>query len=359
MLTAAGHQAWFVGGCVRNALLGSPVSDLDITTDARPDRVRALAKAAGFRAIPTGIDHGTITVVADGHAFEITTFRKDVETDGRHAVVAFADTLEEDAARRDFTVNALYADPTGAVRDPVGGLPDLDQRRFRFIGAPHDRIREDYLRILRFFRFFAWYGAELDADGLAACAELADGITTLSAERVTTELLKLLSAPDPLRAVAAMEQSGVLAQVLPGASARMLGPYLHLDPISEIDPIARLSSLNGDASSLRLSRAQSRALNDYQTAMSSADTPGVLGYRLGHDTGARALALQAAALEQPYPEQALTQLKRGADATFPIRAADLPKTFTGPAIGQALKRLERAWIDANFEPTKAELLAQL
>ncbi|MEM6728988.1 MAG: CCA tRNA nucleotidyltransferase, partial [Pseudomonadota bacterium] len=143
LLEEAGHQAWFVGGCVRNALMGAPVSDLDISTDARPEAVMALADAAGLRAIPTGIDHGTVTVIVAGIPFEITTFRRDVETDGRRAVVAFADRMEDDAQRRDFTVNALYADRSGEVRDPVGGLPDLAERRFRFIGDAEARIRED------------------------------------------------------------------------------------------------------------------------------------------------------------------------------------------------------------------------
>ena len=155
MLTDAGYQAWFVGGCVRNALIDAPVSDLDLSTNARPDTVVELAKAAGLKAIPTGIDHGTITVVAGGEPFEITTFRKDVATDGRRATVAFADDMESDARRRDFTMNALYADQDGIVADPLNGLPDLQARRVRFIENPDQRIKEDYLRILRFFRFHA------------------------------------------------------------------------------------------------------------------------------------------------------------------------------------------------------------
>nr|HRO15706.1 CCA tRNA nucleotidyltransferase [Paracoccus sp. (in: a-proteobacteria)] len=151
----APHRALIVGGAVRNALLGVPVDDIDIATDARPERVVELAKAAGLRPVLTGIEHGTITVVADGHGFEVTTFRRDVETDGRRAVVAFADSVEEDAHRRDFTINALYAEADGRVIDPVGGLSDLAERRLRFVGDPDERIAEDYLRILRFFRFFA------------------------------------------------------------------------------------------------------------------------------------------------------------------------------------------------------------
>jgi len=157
-LTEGGAQALFVGGCVRNALLGAPVSDIDITTDAHPERVMALAAAAGIKAVPTGIAHGTVTLVANSIPHEVTTFRRDVETDGRRAVVAFSDSIHEDAARRDFTMNALYARPDGTVLDPLDGLPDLQARRVRFIGDATDRIREDYLRSLRYFRFHAWYG---------------------------------------------------------------------------------------------------------------------------------------------------------------------------------------------------------
>ncbi|MGC1488809.1 MAG: CCA tRNA nucleotidyltransferase, partial [Albidovulum sp.] len=196
LIRDGGHQALLVGGCVRNGLLGVPVDDVDIATDAHPERVSALAKAAGLRVVPTGIEHGTVTIVANSKPFEVTTFRRDVETDGRRATVAFATNIQDDAARRDFTMNALYADHAGQVIDPLGGLPDLQARRVRFVGGPQDRIREDYLRILRFFRFHARYGDPalgLDADGLAACAELADGIKTLSRERIGHEMRKLLA----------------------------------------------------------------------------------------------------------------------------------------------------------------------
>ena len=359
MLTDAGFEAWFVGGCVRNALLGEPVSDLDISTSARPEQVMELAESAGLKAVPTGIEHGTITVISDGQPFEVTTFRRDVETDGRRAVVAFADTLEEDAQRRDFTMNALYADATGAVTDPVGGLPDLEARHFRFIGDAEARIREDYLRILRFFRFFAWYGTELDAEGLSACAALADGIETLSSERVTSEMMKLLSAPDPLRAVGAMEQTGVLTRALPGATGRMLGPFMLLDFSETDDPIARLGALGGDAETLRLSKAEARALETYRTACDAPMSAAEFGYRLGHETGLKALALSAATLERPLTPEEVEAVATGADAVFPIKAADLPSALQGAEIGAALKRLEAAWIAEGFAPTKAELLAKL
>ncbi len=231
-LTGSGHQALFVGGCVRNALLGRPVADIDIATDATPEEVMALAGAAGLHPVPTGIAHGTVTVVAEGRPFEVTTFRRDVETFGRRAVVAYTRDIAEDAARRDFTMNALYAGPDGTVVDPLGGLPDLLARRVRFVGDPAARIAEDYLRILRFFRIHAWYGdpaSGLDADGLAACAAAQAGLARLSRERVGAETAKLLAAADPAPAVAAMAAAGILARVLPGADATPLAALVHLE----------------------------------------------------------------------------------------------------------------------------------
>ncbi len=361
LLENAGHQAWFVGGCVRNALLGEPVRDLDISTNARPETVLKLAQAAGLRAVPTGIEHGTVTVIHTGTPFEITTFRRDVETDGRRAVVAFADTLEEDAQRRDFTMNALYADARGQIVDPVHGLDDLAARHFRFIGSARDRIAEDYLRILRYFRFFAWYGDELDPDGLAACAELSKGISQLSAERVTSELIKLLSAPDPARAAAAMEQSGVLAQTLTGAGTRALGPYLHLDPVSQVDPMARLAAIaDEDAiARLRLSKSDQRQHSVYRAALAGTQSAGALGHAHGADVAKRALALRGAVMEQPVLPQEFADADTGAAAVFPVCAADLPNDLKGPAIGAALSQLKSKWICSRFQLSKDALLALL
>jgi poly(A) polymerase len=221
-LEAAGKPgcARFVGGCVRNALMGQVIDDVDIATTLKPEETKAAIEAAGLKAVPTGMAHGTVTAVSGRKPYEITTLRQDVSTDGRNATVAFTDDWAEDAARRDFRLNALYADASGAVFDPTGhGVSDATEGRIVFVGEPETRIREDYLRILRFFRFYAWYGrGEPDAEALVACAALAEGVTRLSAERVSKEMLKLLAAPDPRRAVVAMREAGVLAQVLPEAS---------------------------------------------------------------------------------------------------------------------------------------------
>ncbi len=365
MLEAAGHSALMVGGCVRNALMGAPVNDIDISTDARPDAVVALAEAAGFKPVPTGIDHGTVTVVHRGLPFEITTFRKDVETDGRRAVVVFADDVESDARRRDFTVNALYARRDGTVIDPLGGLPDIMARRIRFIDDAETRIREDYLRILRFFRFHAAYGdadAGLDAEGLAACAALADGIDGLSKERIGAEMRKLLAAPDPAPSVAAMRQAGVLAHVLPGATDRALAPLIHLEDMTGTAPDAcrRLAALGGEApdTALRLSRRDARRLAILREAAAGTDLPEMLGYRHGAELAGDILLLRSALLDTHLPETALARAARGAEAEFPLCAEDLMPDLQGPALGEALKRLENDWIASGFALDRATLLGR-
>ena len=361
MLTDAGKQAWFVGGCVRNALLGAPVSDLDISTDARPEEVIALAAAAGLKPVPTGIDHGTVTVVVDRHPFEVTTFRRDVETDGRRAVVAFADTMEEDASRRDFTMNALYAAPDGTVVDPLGGLPDLEARRVRFIGDPHDRIREDYLRILRFFRFHAWYGSDgLDRDGYAACAELSDGLENLSKERVGHEFRRLLAAPDPAPSVAAMEAAGVLLRVLPGTRTGQLAVLVHLEGEAGLAPDwqRRLVTLGGDpAKALRLSKAETRRTQALSDAMQSEASAGELGYRLGAIDAIDALVLRASLYVTPFDPVAAQEAGFGAEQVLPIKARDLADRHSGPALGAAFAEAEARWIASGFRLTREDLLA--
>ncbi len=361
LLEGAGHQALFVGGCVRNALLGAPVADVDIATDAWPKTVSDLAGKAGFKVIPTGIDHGTVTVVAHGHPYEVTTFRRDVETDGRRAIVAFSDRIEEDAARRDFTMNALYARADGTVIDPLGGLPDLLARRLRFVGDPRARIREDYLRILRFFRFHAWYGDPqegLDAEGLAACAELSAGIETLSRERIGAEMRKLLAAPDPAPAVAAMVAAGVLAQILPGADARALPILVHLEDGLAPDAMRRLAVLGGEhaADRLRLSNAEVRDLAALRDSLGQDDSPAALAWRLGASRGGDALLLRAALTGTPPAPGWQNELVRGAAASFPVSAADLMPALQGPALGARLRALEAEWLRSGLRKGKTELL---
>ena len=361
-LQAKGHVAFAVGGCVRNALMGVPVVDVDIATDATPDIVTKLAKDAGLKSVPTGIDHGTVTIVSNGTGYEVTTFRADTETDGRRAVVRFSTDMIEDAARRDFTMNALYARANGSVVDPLGGMPDLQSRRVRFIGNANDRIREDYLRILRFFRFAAWYGDPedgFDSEALAAIAANLEGLTSLSRERVGGEVIKLLSASDPAPAVGSMSQTGVLQTVLPGAEPRSLGPIVHLEQSLDVapDPVRRLASLGVfDGEALRLPKKDQRRLALYQSLISSSEAAGELGYRYGFDVARDALLLRAAMLDALVSQQNLKDANNGASACLPVKATDLMPAFTGTALGEKLREVEDRWIASGFRLGKSDLL---
>lgn len=363
LLDSAGYQAWYVGGCVRNALLEAAASDIDIATDAHPETVLDLAAAAGMRAIPTGVPHGTVTLVPNGLPVEVTTFRRDVETDGRRAVVAFSGDIAEDAARRDFTMNALYADRDGVVADPLGGLPDLTARSVRFIGDAEARIREDYLRILRFFRFNAWYGeaGALDADGLAACAEFADGLEGLSAERVGAEMTKLCAAPDPAPALAAMERSGVLWRVLPASGAAPVAVLVHLEPEAGLtpDPMLRLAALGGEgmADALRLSRKDATRVETLRSAAEGPDPIAVLGYRHGAEMAVEIAVLRAAFMTQLLPDNLEAEAARGASRPLPVTASELLADYQGPALGARLKQIESHWIASDFTATKQELMS--
>ncbi len=365
LLAGAGHRALVVGGCVRNAALGEAAGDVDIATDARPERVMELAAAAGVKAIPTGIDHGTVTIVAEGTGYEVTTFRKDVETDGRRAVVAFSDRIEDDAARRDFTMNALYADADGKVIDPLGGLGDLMARRVRFVGEPRGRIAEDYLRILRYFRFHAWYGGAeegLDAEALAACAELAEGLERLSAERIGAEMRKMLCAPDPAPSIGAMAQAGILARILPGAGVAMLAVLVHLEGLAGRAPEAmrRLVALGGEdaAGRLRLSRAETTRLDLLARAVDDTAGAAELAWRHGPDIARDVELLRAARFDALLPADLEDRIARGAGAKFPVRGSDLAGHLAGPEIGAALREMESRWIASGFTLGRDDLLKE-
>jgi len=359
----SGKSAYFVGGCVRDALLGIESRDIDIATEATPDETLAIAQNAGLRAIPTGFDHGTVTVVSDGKPFEVTSFRRDVATDGRRAVVAFSTDMTEDALRRDFTMNALYADRGGMVLDPLGGLPDLQTHNVRFIEDAAQRIAEDYLRILRFFRFYAWYGDPkkgLNPEGLAACAAAVEGLDSLSRERVGAEMAKLLAAPDPAPAVASMSQSGVLARLLPGASAEFLAPLVHLEGQTGTNPswIRRLAVLGGHdpLAMLRLSKADFKHLKAVRSLVSAATPAAEAGFRHGKAIALDAALVVAASLSCPLADDSISEIQRGATARFPVSAKDLQPALSGKALGTRLKQLEAAWFASGLNASRAELL---
>nr|WP_285669902.1 CCA tRNA nucleotidyltransferase [Limibaculum sp. NKW23] len=362
VLAALGGAGYFVGGCVRNALLGREATDIDLATPLEPQEVVRRLEAAGLRAVPTGIEHGTVTAVAGGTGYEVTSFRADIETDGRHATVRFTTEMAEDAGRRDFTMNALYADADGRVIDPLGGLPDLRAGRIRFIGRAEDRIREDYLRILRFFRFTAWYGREgVEPEGLAACAALAEGIARLARERLGAEMKKLLAAPDPGPALAAMAAAGVLARVLPGATAAAIPPLVHAEGLAgaAADWRTRLAAIGGEdpSDALRLSRAEARALGLIRAALAEALPPAQAAQKSGVEA-ARAAALIAAAATGAVPAGLEDELERGAAARLPLEARDLIAAgiAPGPALGRALAAAEARWRASDFTLDKAALL---
>ena len=391
-LAEDGEEARVVGGAVRNTLLGEPVGDIDIASTTLPEETKARAEKCGFKVVPTGIDHGTVTVVAHGVPYEVTTLRADVETHGRQATVAFGRDWQVDAERRDFTVNALYVRANGDVVDHVGGLADIEKRELRFIGDAETRITEDYLRILRFFRFFAWYGSgRPDAAGLKACAKLKNHLQTLSAERVWSEPKKPLSAPDPSRALLWMRQSGVLTQILPESekwgidaihalvrSERDLDwkpdALLRLQAIVPPDAV-RMAELG---KRLRLSNADKARLEGWALADVPKPELSETGLVKLIYSGSRQalvdrikLALVAARAEAENDNQAMIragQYNRLLDVAvladipvFPVSGADLMKLGfeKGPELGKQLKALEAAWLASGFELSKENLLATL
>jgi poly(A) polymerase len=370
---AALGEARFVGGCVRDALLGRAVGDIDIATPLTPEAVIRRLQSAGIKVVPTGLAHGTVTAVAAPRHFEITTLRRDVETFGRHARVAFTDDWAADAARRDFTMNALFLDGGGGVFDPVSGLADLRAGRVRFVGDPETRIREDVLRILRFYRFFAHYGqGAADAPGRAACRALASLLPTLSGERVAAETLKLLAAPDPLPALQLMAEDGVLAVLYP--EARRLDRLAALLPLEPVPgPLRRLGALlAGDPAALAERLRLSNEERDRLAALASPPWPvdltaGATAQRRAlHHLGAplyRDLVLLRAA-ERGEGGLAPPLLAR-ADAwqprRFPLKGRDVTARGVpaGPRVGRLLQELEAWWEAGDFRADRAACLAEL
>ena len=389
-LTAQGSHVRFVGGCVRDSLAGRPVKDVDIATPDTPEQVAALLEAAAIKVVPTGIAHGTVTAVADGRPFEITTLRRDVETDGRRAKVAFTDDWVADAARRDFTMNALSVEPDGTVHDPFGGIADLAAGRVRFVGDAETRIREDVLRILRFFRFHASHGRGApDPEGLAACRKLAGLLPGLSAERVQAEVLRLLEAADPAPTIAIMIEAGIFLPILPEfvdppRLAALVAIERRLRVADRIRRLAALMPPGSDrgavvAARLRLSNADKRRVELLTRPplplAAIALTRDMRGWRRALQSfGAadiRDLAFLAWADEATLGDVAEADAQAFADmialadgwtpVPFPIagrdaRARGLP---SGPLIGQALDEVKRWWENEDYRPDRDACLAKL
>ena len=383
VLAALGGEGRFVGGAVRNALLGKPVADVDIATPLTPDEVTKRLTAAGLGAVPTGIEHGTVTAIADGKPYEITTLRRDVSTDGRRATVAFTTDWALDAKRRDFTMNALYADAKGEILDTVGGVDDLKAGRVRFVGDAATRIREDYLRILRLFRFHAWYGkGEMDAGALHAAAAAKAGLAQLSGERVQKELLKLLEADDPASVLRIMAASAILGEILPGALdiARLERlAIVDANAFFTPDPVLRLASLlpadrvqvEGIAKKLKLSNAHAQRLDDIAGAREkivsylSVKEMRKLLYRIGPARFKDRVFLKWAEDKKESNAVQWRMLLAVADAwerpKFPLsgREVMLAGVPEGPLIGRILEEVEDWWIDADFIEDEFSLAERL
>ena len=369
----------FVGGAVRNAVMNLPVSEIDIATPEVPERVIQRLAAAGIKSVPTGLEHGTVMAVADGQTFEITTLRRDTACDGRHAVVEFTTDWHEDARRRDFTFNALSLRPDGTMFDDHGGVEDAQSGTVRFVGDPTDRIREDYLRILRLFRFFAWYGrAPLDPATLTAVTAEAEGLARLSGERIQQEIAKLLAAPAPFAAVKAMDDAGVLARVLPEVrGVDVLAKLLTLE-ITASDWLRRLAVLLPDESAahsvaarLKLSNAERERLAALLRADPRIDSRiDPLGlrralYHLGADLVRDRLLLAWALADDDAgspPWRALMDaVAAWTPMTLPIGGEDVLALgiAPGPRVGQLLAAAAEWWIGAGFTPARDDILAHL
>ena len=373
------HRARFVGGCVRDAIAGRPVTDIDIATSAPPEEGMKLLQDAGIHVIPTGMKHGTITAVASGENFEITTLRHDVETFGRHARVAFTDDWRADAARRDFTINAMFCDTDGTLYDPFGGLADLAGGRVRFVGSARQRIHEDVLRLLRYFRFTAHYGTlPADEDALAACREMAHRLPKLSGERVRNEMLRLLEAPDPAPVWRLMADEGILAHVLPEAmDASALENLVAVEgALGRCDSILRLAALlPADAAAagcvagrLHLSGCETARLKFIASHRGRRSFSGWRNdfYAFSPEKAVDLFLLSAALLKKPLPavpelKDVIRKTKTWKKPVFPLKGQDAMALGVpqGPQVGRLMEKVERWWVEKDFRPKRAGCLARL
>ena len=384
ILSMDGEEARVNGGAVRNAILGEPISDVDISTTLVPKDVIERMEDRGIKVIPTGIDHGTVTVMVEGHHFEVTTLREDIETNGRHAVVEFGRDWKLDAMRRDMTMNALYCDLNGKVYDPLGGYEDLMARRIVFIGDADDRIREDYLRILRFFRFFAWYGTmRPDAEGLKACARLKGEIKNLSVERVWAEVKKLLAAPDPSRALLWMRTAGVLTTVLPETGKwgidRIHGLMRMEKELKwDFDPMLRMMAIlpvsaevaTGLSKRLKFSSKEAKRLLEWsQCPLPKANVSEKEFHKLLYRSSPRAMKdtlklelARIATYDQSGPmaeiKSLFAQAQKWQRPQFPVQGKDLLAQGyeEGAVLGKKLAELEQLWVDNDFTMSRDALL---
>ena len=362
----ADHNAYLVGGCIRNSILNIPVTDIDISTDATPQQTVDLFNRENFKVAPTGFSHGTVTVISEGIPYQITTMRSDQNTDGRHADVVFSDDIKKDAERRDFTINALYADSTGKIINPIGGLEDFNPLAIKFIGDPNNRIQEDYLRILRFFRFHAQFSelvTQFDKVALDAIKKNQDGLKKLSKERIWSELKKILSTSNPARSLYKMSQLGILEIILENKNVHNLKRFNLIEKKMglEPEPIRRLVAIteNTDDTFLNLSRKEAKKFSLLKGLLKKKYDPAELVYQFNREIAQSVLAIYTFYKGEKLRLSDIKKIEKACLFPCPITGAQISKYMDGPAVGIKIKEAQRAWIKSNFKSDEAKILSDI
>ena len=362
----ADHNAYLVGGCIRNSILNIPVTDIDISTDATPQQTVDLFNRENFKVAPTGFSHGTVTVISEGIPYQITTMRSDQNTDGRHADVVFSDDIKKDAERRDFTINALYADSTGKIINPIGGLEDFNPLAIKFIGDPNNRIQEDYLRILRFFRFHAQFSelvTQFDKVALDAIKKNQDGLKKLSKERIWSELKKILSTSNPARSLYKMSQLGILEIILENKNVHNIKRFNLIEKKMglEPEPIRRLVAIteNTENTFLNLSRKEEKKFSLLKGLLKKKHDPAELVYQFNREIAQSVLAIYTFYKGEKLKLSDIKKIEKACLFPCPITGAQISKYMDGAAVGIIIKEAQRAWIKSNFKSDEAKILSDI
>ena len=362
----ADHNAYLVGGCIRNSILNIPVTDIDISTDATPQQTVDLFNRENFKVAPTGFSHGTVTVISEGIPYQITTMRSDQNTDGRHADVVFSDDIKKDAERRDFTINALYADSTGKIINPIGGLEDFNPLAIKFIGDPNNRIQEDYLRILRFFRFHAQFSelvTQFDKVALDAIEKNQDGLKKLSKERIWSELKKILSTSNPARSLYKMSQLGILEIILENKNSHNIKRFNLIEKKMglEPEPIRRLVAIteNTEDTFLNLSRKEAKKFSLLKGLLKKKHDPAELVYQFNREIAQSVLAIYTFYKGEKLKLSDIKKIEKACLFPCPITGAQISKYMDGAAVGIKIKEAHRVWINSNFKSDEAKILSDI
>ena len=368
-LESAGGVAYLVGGCVRNTILGKPFTDIDIATDLLPEQVVSISKKEGYKVIQTGISYGTVTIVNAGRKFEVTTFRSDIKTYGRKASVKFTSEMKLDAMRRDFTMNSIYMTVSGEIIDPLGSLDDLLEKKIKFIGNPSERIEEDNLRILRFFRFLAEFNkgrSDIDQDTMEALYKYKKEVKSLSRERIWMELKRILSVPEPQHIFSIMIEEGILDEVLPPIEVEGLSKVITAEKKYSVSPshLVRLFSLNKSigkkwAHHVSLTSNEAKMLEFIKESLAHYNDLKTVAYKFGRGVAEGWLLNFHDGSFDVIPSKMSEIINTGCNAFFPISGVDLLEEMEeGPELGRQMERLEKLWIKSGFKMSKEELLSK-